>query len=75
MSYKVNPRIAERVEQLVSFLPKSKKVVTLLGSGDGLPEKAVQADLKELYEAKAKDRKGNPLVVQVTTTTSKTDKK
>lgn len=75
MSYKVNPRIAERVEQLVSFLPESKKVVTLLGSGDGLPDKAVQADLKELYDAKAKDRKGNPLVVQVTATTSKTDKK
>lgn len=76
MSYKVNPRIAERVEQLVSFLPESKKVVTLLGSGDGLPEKAVQADLKELFDAKAKDRKGNPLVIQVkTASTSKSDKK
>lgn len=76
MSYKVNPRIADRVEQLVSFLPESKKVVTILGSGDGLPDKAVQSDLKELFDAKAKDRKGNPLVIQVkTASTSKADKK
>lgn len=75
MSYKVNPRIAERVEQLISFLPESKKVVTLLGSSEGLPEKAVQADLKELYDAKAKDRKGNPLVIQVKTVSTSKDKK
>ena len=75
MSYKVNPRIAERSEQLVSFLPVSKKVVTLLGSGEGLPEKAVQADLKELFDAKAKDRKGNTLVIEVKTVSTNKDKK
>lgn len=73
MSYKVNPAIAAKVDKLVSYLPISKKVVTLVGSSDN--EKATQADLKELFDAKAKDRKGNMIVVEVKSSTAKEDKK